>query len=398
MTDPATTVTMPRPTVRSVVRLLLSLGAAVALLGWVLPRVTDTTWSEIIAVLRTVPGTAIAACVVLAMVFLASYAFTLRASLPGLTIPKALVVNTAGTAVSKFLPGGGAVGLAATFVLCRSWGFSLGAVTTSAIVTGVWNTLARVALPVIAIGLLATTHSDLPGMLRQAAWGAAASGLVILAVFIGVIVSARVADAVGSAADRIGGWFHRGRRTGRAQVAMRETRAQILDRVREAWHWLTLGMIGFFAAQLAIFLIALEVTGIELDFTAAFAAFAIGRFLTAVGITPGGIGITETGTAAALVALGADPGLSAAAVVLMSIFTNLIELPFGVLAWVLWSLDPQTQFRQPTEPVSPPGPNPPSGPSPQARPSPQTEPTLPAAPSPPSGSGPQAAEPSRRRT
>ena len=350
MSDPATSVALPRPTVRSVLRLVLSLGAAAALLGWVLPRVTDTTWSEIIAVLRTVPGTAIAACFGLAMVFLASYAFTLRASLPGLTIPKALVVNTAGTAVSKFLPGGGAVGLAATFVLCRSWGFSLAAVTTSAIVTGVWNTLTRVALPVIAIGLLALTHSDLPGVLRQAAWGAALSGLVVLGLFIGVIVSARVADAVGGLADRVGGWVrHRGHRTGRAQAAMRETRSRILERVRTAWHWLTLGMVGFFGAQLAIFLIALDVTGIDLAFTAAFAAFAIGRFLTAVGITPGGIGITETGTAAALVALGADPALSAAAVVLMSIFTNLVELPFGVLAWVLWSMDPQTRFRQPGE-------------------------------------------------
>ena len=35
--------------------------------------------------------------------------------------------------------------------------------------------------------------------------------------------------------------------------------------------------------------------------------------LTAVGITPGGIGITETGTAAALVAFGANPAEAGAA-------------------------------------------------------------------------------------
>lgn len=347
----------PRLTFRSVLRLVLSLGGAFALLGWVLPKVTDTTWAEIIGVLQTVPGSALVACFVLAMAFLFSYAVTLQASLPGLTIPKALIVNTAGTAVSKFLPGGGAVGLAATFLLCRSWGFSLGAVTTSAIVTGVWNTLTRVALPVLAIGLLAAVHSELPGVLRQAAWGAAISGALILAIFVGVISSARVADTVGGTLDRLGGrMLHRGRPTGRARTAMAETRTQILDRVKDAWHWLTLGMVGFFTAQLGIFLIALEVTGIDLAFPAVFAAFAIGRLLTAVGITPGGIGITETGTAAALVALGADPALSAAAVVLVAIFTNLIELPFGVLAWVLWSVDPQTRLRaragetQPAEP------------------------------------------------
>lgn len=339
--------TLPRPTVTSVLRLLLSLGAAVALLGWVLPRVTDTTWGDMVAVLRTVPGSALAACVVLAMVFLTSYAFTMRASLPGLTIPRALVVTTAGSAVSKLFPGGGAVGLAATFFICRSWGFSTRAVTTSAIVTGVWNTLTRVALPVLAIGFLTITRPHLPAVLRQAAWGAGVSGAFIIALFVGIIVSARVADSVGSAVDRLGGWvLPRSHRPGRAQAAMSDTRAQIVERVREAWHWLTLGMVGFFAAQLAIFLIALHVTGIELALTAAFAAFAIGRLLTGVGITPGGIGITETGTAAALAALGADPALAAAAVVLVSIFTNLIEIPFGVLAWGLWSLDQQTQTRQ----------------------------------------------------
>ena len=346
MSDPAASLTMPRPTVRSAMRLLLSLGVAAALLGWALPRVTDTTWSAIIDILAQVPGLALAACFALTITFLVSYAVTLRASLPGLTIPKAFIVNTAGTTVSKLFPGGGAVGLAATFMLCRSWGFSLRAVTTSAVVTGVWNTLTRVALPVLAIGLLAATHTTMPGLLRQAAWGAAHSGLAILAVFVCVIAWARVADGDGRPVDRTAERLRpRPGRRRRAQAAMRDTRARIIERVRVAWVPLTLGMVGFFAAQLGIFLISLNVTGIELAFAPAFAAFAIGRLLTAVGITPGGIGITETGTAAALVAFGADPALSAAAVILLSIFTILAEIPFGVMSWVLWSVDPQTRFR-----------------------------------------------------
>ncbi|MGA8048361.1 MAG: lysylphosphatidylglycerol synthase transmembrane domain-containing protein [Dermatophilaceae bacterium] len=345
MSDPHAPMTLPRPTLSSVLRLGFSLGVAAALLGWALPRVTDTTWSSIIEILGSVPGSALAACFALTMAFLFSYAFTLRASLPGLTIGRALIVNTAGTTVSKLFPGGGAVGLAATFMLCRSWGFSLRAVTTSAVVTGVWNTLTRVALPVLAIGLLAISHTDMPGLLRQAAWGAAISGLAILAVFVGVIASERVADVVGRAVDTVAQRLRpRRRRRGRARAAMRDTRSRILERVQVAWVPLTLGMVGFFAAQLGIFLIALHVTGIELAFASAFAAFAIGRLLTAVGLTPGGIGITETGTAAALVAFGADPALSAAAVILMSIFTNLAEIPFGVLSWVLWSIDPRTRF------------------------------------------------------
>ena len=54
----------------------------------------------------------------------------------------------AGSSVGNLLPGGGAAGLAATYTICRSWGFSRRDISTSAIVTGVWNVLARVALPV----------------------------------------------------------------------------------------------------------------------------------------------------------------------------------------------------------------------------------------------------------
>lgn len=347
MNEPTKTAELPRPTVGSVLRLLAGLGMATLLLGWVLPTVTDTSWGQILGVLRGVPAPALWGCFALTLAFLASYAVVLRASLPGLSIPRALVVNTAGTAISKLFPGGGAVGLAATFLICRTWGFPLRAISTSAVVTLVWNMLTRATLPVIAIGLMAMSDLPLPGVLRQAAWGAALTGVVVLGIFIAVIASARVADSMGRAADKVfARWL---KHPGRARTAMTDTRGQIIERVQAVWHWLTLGMIAFFAAQLGIFLVALHVTGVSIAFAATFAAFAIGRLLTAVGITPGGIGITETGTAAALVAFGANAAEAGAAVVLMSIFTNIIELPLGVLAWIYWTLDRRVNGPVPVE-------------------------------------------------
>ena len=61
---------------------------------------------------------------------------------------QALIVNVCGSSVGNLLPGGGAAGVAATYALCRSWGFSRRDISTSVIVSGVWNILARVALPV----------------------------------------------------------------------------------------------------------------------------------------------------------------------------------------------------------------------------------------------------------
>lgn len=339
MSDAPKSPVLPRPTLRSTLRLVVGVAAAVALLGWVLPTVTRTSWGEIAAVLRTVPPLALVACFALTLTFLSAYAFVLRTSLPGLSIPRALQLNLCGSSVSKLFPGGGAVGLAATFVIARSWGFSMRAISTSAVVTGVWNTLTRITLPVLAIGVLAVSDIALPGVLQQAAVGAAVTGTIVVTLFVGIIASERVAARAGHAVDKVIGWVRRRPTADLARAAMTDTRGRIIERVQAAWHLLTLGMAGFFAAQFGIFLIALHVTGIELPFAAIFAAFAIGRLLTAVGITPGGIGITETGTAAALVALGANPAQAGAAVVLVSIFTNIVELPLGGLAWIGWTLE-----------------------------------------------------------
>ena len=51
-----------------------------------------------------------------------------------------------------------------------------------------------------------------------------------------------------------------------------------------------------------LFLLCMRITGVELFYGQLFAAYAIGRLLTAVGVTPGGLGVTESATAAALVA------------------------------------------------------------------------------------------------
>jgi len=120
-----------------------------------------------------------------------------------------------------------------------------------------------------------------------------------------------------------------------------DLRGRIAETVRTGWLQMSLGMLGFFGLYYVLFLLCTQTTGIELPFGQLFAAYAIGRLLTAVGVTPGGLGVTETGTAAALVAWGADPASAMAGVVLFSIFTHFLEIPLGALGWVAWSLMPR---------------------------------------------------------
>lgn len=351
------------PGARRTVQVVLGLGLAVALLVWGLPYFARTSWGEVLAVLGSVPLSTALALGGLVLLGLYSYTFTLTGSLPGLRHGQALIVNICGSSVGNLLPGGGAAGLAATYTICRSWGFSRRDISTSAIVTGVWNVLARMALPVVAILGLSAGAENVPPALADAALAGSLTGIAVIAVFVAVLVSERAALAVGNGLDRVLAPLtrrRRGDRTMSVRALVVDLRARISDVVRTGWLPMTLGLSGFFGVYFVLFVLVLRATGVDLYYGEMFAAYAIGRLLTAVGVTPGGLGVTETATAAAMVAWGADPAASAAAVVLFSIYTHLLEVPLGALAWLAWTLSPKAAAAEAPEPhaadpATPPG-------------------------------------------
>jgi uncharacterized membrane protein YbhN (UPF0104 family) len=332
------------PRVRKVVQAVIGLGLAAVLLIWGLPHFAKTSWGEIWEVMRSVPLSSTIGFQLLMLAGLWAYTFTFTGSLRGLSHSKALIVNLCGSSVSNLLPGGGAVGLAATYAICRSWGFSRRATSTSVIVTGVWNVLARIALPVLAIASLWFGGVTLPDALTDLAVAGMVTGLGILGTFVAIIASERAAQAIGRGLDHVIGPLVRRRRkasTMSISELVHDLRARIGDVVSTGWWSMSLGMIGFFAAYYVLFVMIMRATGVELPLNLLFAAFAIGRLLTAVGITPGGVGVTETATAAVLVGWGADPAGATGGVVLFSIVTHLMEVPLGALGWLLWTLSPK---------------------------------------------------------
>jgi len=328
---------------RQVLQFIGGFALAGALLGWGLPHFAKTSWPAIWSVIGTVSAWQSLGFVALVVTGLGAYTFTLTGSMPGLSHLRALIVNVCGSSVSNLLPAGGALGMAATFTICRSWGFTRRAVSTSIIVSAVWNTLFRIALPLIAIVLLTLGRAEMPRIMRDAAVAAVASGAAIVAVFIAVLASGRAATTVGRGVDRMLRPLTRRRpRSMSVDALVTDLRARIIDVVRTGWFPMTMGLVGYFAFYYLVFLAIMRTTGVELFHGELFAAFAIGRLLTAVGITPGGVGVTETGTAAALVAWGAAPAEATAGVVLFSIFTHLLEVPLGAIGWLAWSMMPKT--------------------------------------------------------
>lgn len=320
-----------------VVRSVLAIGAAAVLVAYGLPWAAHTTWSEIGAALGQVHLAVALGLLAVTVLALYGYTWTLTGSLPGLTHPQGLMVNVIGSAAGNLLPGGGAVGSAATFAVYRSWGFSATAISTSLVVTGVWNVAARMLLPVIGIGALVLTNQDLPRGVAGSAGVGVLVAAALLAVFAGIVSSDAFADRAGRALQAlVGPVLARFGRTPDVVGAVRGLRSTCAAVVRTGWRSMTFGVVSFLGIQCVLFGLCLRATGATPTITHVVAAFAIGRLLSAVGITPGGLGVAEAGTTAALVALGEPHAASAAGVLLFTCYSHLAELPLGAVGFLGW--------------------------------------------------------------
>lgn len=339
---------MPKITKGTVIQGIIGIALAAALIVFGLPWVAHVTWEEIFASMGRVGPLACLELFGLVVFGLWFYTFVLTGSLPGLSHARALIMNVGGSAAGNLLPGGGAAGVAATYLMARSWGFPRREISTSIIVSGVWNVLARIGLPLLAIAVLALGDTTLPTYVRRAGWTAGVIGLVILLAFILILVSPKLTVKVAGWADRhlaaqVARW-RRGAKKGQVPALgdlLIDQRARIATVTASGWLPMTIGMVGFMGVYFFLFWRTLNAVGVNLPWVNVFAAYAISRLLTAVGITPGGLGITETGTLAVLAAFGAEHAPAAAGVLLFTIFTHVLELPLGALGWLAWWLSPK---------------------------------------------------------
>lgn len=324
---------------RRVVQAVVGIGAAVVLLGWVLPWLTGSSWAEILDQLRVTGWAQATGLLVLMLVALWCYTFTLTGSLPGLRHRPALIANLIGSGVSDAMPGGGAVGLAAQVGVLRSWGFAHRDIGTSVIVTTIWNMLIRALLPFVAIvWLLLDGSRALPRLMVWGGWFAAAVTVVIAGSAVAMLVNDHGARTIGRLLDRVtkpaAGALRR-RDIPSIEHLVVDLRGRTIDVIRPHWFKLTFGVTGLLGVYFVIFWLCMRQFGIELPLAQVFACYALSRMLTMVPLTPGGIGVTELASGL-MVAFGADGGAAAASVVLFAVYSHLLEIPLGILMGGIW--------------------------------------------------------------
>ncbi len=311
------------------------------LFAQVLPRVTGTDVHAIWQQLSRLSMLDVGALVVVWIAGLWAYTWVLTGSLPGLTHPQALTLNLAGSAVSNLVSFGGAVGIGVTFAMARSWGFRAGSLTLSTLASGVWNVLAKLALPLVAlVGLLAAGEIA-DRRIVVASVVAAVLLTVVVAAIVGALSSERVARAVSVVVEWTGTGallLARSHRKIHWDHAVLDVRHRTIGLLRRGALEMSLGMVAYALLQGVLAWQCFRAVGSTLTVPEVFAGYALGRLLTSVVVTPSGVGIAEVGSAALLTTFGGNPASTTAGVLLFSLFTYLIEIPIGALGWLTWAL------------------------------------------------------------
>jgi uncharacterized membrane protein YbhN (UPF0104 family) len=245
--------------------------------------------------------------------------------------------------VSNTLPAGGAIGVGVSIAMLTSWGFKIGSIGRSAVVSGIWNNFVKLGMPVLALALLALEGGITPARLAAAAVGIAV--LVGAVVAFGLLLrSDRLARAmgrgVGRVVDRVRGLLRKDPIGGWGDRAS-DFRTDTVGLLRHRWLRLTVATLVSHISLYLVLLVALRHVGVsqeELSWIAVLAAFAFVRLISALPLTPGGVGVVELGYAAVLT-IGLDDITSAqvvAAILLFRGVTYLLPIPLGLISYVFW--------------------------------------------------------------
>lgn len=298
---------------------------------WILP--SFASYGEVWTQLSQIRRGLLALLVVVSIANLLAPAMSQLAALPGLTFVPAVAVDWVTSAVTNVVPGGSAIAIGLTWSMYRTRSLPNTAIARSIVVTGVFDTFVKLATPLLAVAWLSTQRPIGPGLMQAAVIGAALFGVVVVLLAI-LLKGPGVTNRLGPMLDRLplvgDRWAERLNR------GRRETILLLRERWRSITWWTVAGHANLYLL-LVVCLRAVGVTSNELSMAAVLAAFAFGRLVTAIPLTPGGLGVLEVGLTGALAAVGSgDEAKLVAAVLLFRFVTFVLPIPLGALSWLAW--------------------------------------------------------------
>lgn len=313
--------------------------------------------SGVVDALKGVSAADAALLVALLLVSQLLIASQLAASVPGLGMPRATVAVESASAASNVIPGPS--GTATRLAVLRSWGFYTQDFARSWIFTSSLTNFTVLAMPALAVVIVAVDN-DVPG----AVLGLAAVGLVVCVVAIWVVVrvvrSEAFARTLGRLTGRVVRWSAGLAHRRPSEHDFEEATLDFRDNLRTSWRTLgvrvTLAVVGTYVTTGVIFALSLRATGLGRDALAIGAiavVYTIVRLATIVNFTPGGVGVTEAlYTSALLAATGGEyESQIVAGVFLFRGLTYAGPILLGAAALLIWRFRRSWRVHPPAEPV-----------------------------------------------
>lgn len=317
-------------------RAVVGLVIVTACFVWGLPAFASyqDVYNEVRPALETVSTGLVAALILVSVANLISPSVSQVAALPGLTLRQAVWADWATTAVTNLIPGGSALAIAVIWSMYRSFGRARAAIARSIVVTGVWDVMVKLATPLVALAWLSTQRTVSPTFIQAAALGGALF-LVAAALLAVVLTGPATARRLGHIVDRLpmltNGWPRR----------LESLRTDTIALLNERGWWLTWWTVAGHANLYLLLVLCLRVVGIEgqvLGWAPILAAFAFGRLVTAIPVTPGGLGVMEVGLTGALSAVAEAPTTAlVAGVLLFRFLTFALPVVPGIVGLFWWN-------------------------------------------------------------
>jgi putative heme transporter len=339
VSDPAATV-RKHLTGKKIAGYAVSIIIVIAIFAFAVPKFAD--YGSVVTAMRTLTPVEFWSLMAATVFNLFTYWWANMAAIPGLGWKQAAVLTQTTTSVANTLPAGGAIAIGLTYSILDSWGFSGTSVALYVGVTGIWNIFAKLALPVVALAALALVGSLTPVYITAAIVGIgvlAGAVLLFVVIFRSEALARRVGEWLGRVISSILRLFRKPPVHDAGERAV-QFRRDTIELVEKRWLLLTFTTLLSQIALFFVLLLSLRHMGVavsEVGTVEAFAVYAFSRLLTAVPITPGGVGVIDLGYIGGLAAF--SPGSNAeivAAVLIFRLLTYGLQIPIGAFTYVVW--------------------------------------------------------------
>ena len=335
---------------KTILRSVLSL-VLIAAIFWYLLK--DISLADVWAAITAMTWRELAGLAVVAGWNLCTYAFVWMTVTPGLSFGRAMIMTQATTAITNTVPAGSAIGIGMTYAMLGSWGFSRSRTTIAVLVSGVWNAFAKLAIPVLALALVALQGQVSAARITAALLGI--GGLIAAVVIFALMLrSERMAEKVGIISGRVTsrllalirrppvrGW----------EIATVKFRNRTIDLLEHRWLPITAATLVSHLSLYLVLLVCLWDVGVsnaEVNWAEVLAVFAFARLATAIPFTPGGAGVVEAVLITGLTAAGGDKPEVVAAVLVYRALTWALPILVGVFCLLWW----RKSLTHPTEATS----------------------------------------------